>query len=34
MNMDGKVACRSITNVAKTISMSIASFLKGFDVVV
>jgi hypothetical protein len=34
MKMDGKVACRSITNVARTITMSIASFLKGFDVVV
>jgi hypothetical protein len=34
MNMDGKMACRSITNVVRKITKSITSFLKGFDVVV
>jgi RNase P protein component len=34
MNTNRKAACRSIANVARTIAMSIAYFLKGFDVVV
>jgi hypothetical protein len=32
MNTNGKAAHRSIVNVAKTIAMSIAYFLKSFDV--
>ncbi len=33
MSIDGKAAHRSITNVTRTIAMSIADFVKGFDVV-
>ncbi len=34
MNTNRKAACRSIANVVRTIAMSIAYFLKCFDVVV